>query len=179
MINTQNLVKYLIWILTVIILRLLPHPPNVEPIMSTMMPFSKKWWWFSGMIFCLFSILIYDLLTGTLWVWTFVTAWTYAFLWICASLYLKNKENKIKYYVIFSVIATIIYDGITWIGIWIIFFNQSFITTFLWQIPFTLYHLWWNIILSIIVSPILYKWVIDNSELETTQILHKITLCFK
>ena len=41
----QNFIKYLIGLFTVIALRLIPHPPNVEPIMSTMMPFSKRWGW--------------------------------------------------------------------------------------------------------------------------------------
>ena len=39
----KNFIKYLIGLLTVISLRLVPHPPNVEPIMATMMPFAKRW----------------------------------------------------------------------------------------------------------------------------------------
>jgi uncharacterized membrane protein len=175
----QNTIKYAIGLLTVIGLRLLPHPPNVEPIMSTMMPFSKKWGWLSGMIFGLLAILSFDLLTNTLGIWSLVTAGTYALLGIFAGLYLKNKENKIRYYVAFSIIATIIYDAITGIGIGMLFFNQSFITTFTGQIPFTLYHLGGNIVLSSIVSPILYKWVINNSQLETQHVLNKIAFELK
>lgn len=177
--KSQNIIKYFIGLLTVIALRLIPHPPNVEPIMSTMMPFSKKWGWLSGMIFCLLAIISFDLLTGTLGVWSLVTAGTYALLGILAGLYFKNKENKIRYYVGFSIVGTIIYDAITGIGIGMVFFNQSFAATFIGQIPFTLYHLAGNIALSIVVSPLLYKWVITNPKLETKQVLNKIALGFK
>lgn len=177
--KSQNIIKYFIGLLTVIALRLIPHPPNVEPIMSTMMPFSKKWGWLSGMIFCLLAIISFDLLTGTLGVWSLVTAGTYALLGILAGLYFKNKENKIRYYVGFSIVGTIIYDAITGIGIGMVFFNQSFVATFMGQIPFTLYHLAGNIVLSIVVSPLLYKWVITNPKLETKQVLNKIAFGFK
>jgi len=175
----QNTIKYIFGLLTVIGLRLLPHPPNVEPIMSTMMPFSKKWGWLSGMIFSLLAILSYDIMTGALGIWSLVTAGTYALLGVFAGLYLKNKENKIRYYVGFSIIATIVYDAITGIGIGMLFFDQPFATTFIGQIPFTLYHLGGNIVLSSVVSPLLYKWIITNQKLETQQIVNRIALGFK
>lgn len=170
----QNIIKYLVWLLIVVVIRLLPHFPNVEPIMATMMPFSKKWGWVSGMIFCLIAILSFDLITGTLGVWSILTAGTYTLLGISAGIYFKNKENKIKYYLIFAIIGTIVYDAITGIGTWMIFFNQPFMTTFIGQIPFTLYHLAWNIVFSIIISPLLYRWVIINPKFETKYILNKI-----
>jgi hypothetical protein len=175
----QNTIKYAIGLVTVIGLRLLPHPPNVEPIMSTMMPFSKKWGWLSGMIFSLLAVSGFDMLTGTLGIWSLVTAGTYASLGALAGLYLKNKDNKVRYYVGFSIIATIIYDAITGIGIGMLFFGQSFMTTFTGQIPFTLYHLGGNIVLASIVSPLLYKWVIANPKLETRQVLNRIAFGFR
>lgn len=175
----QNTIKYFIGLLTVIAFRLIPHPPNFEPIMSTMMPFSKKWGWLSGMVFSLLAILSFDILTGTLGVWSLVTASTYALLGIFAGLYLKNKENKVRYYVQFSIVATIVYDAITGIGIGMLFFNQTFITTFTGQIPFTLYHLSGNIVLSVVVSPLLYKWVIANPEPETRQIINRLSLALR
>ncbi len=175
----QNTLKYLIGLSTVIILRLLPHPPNVEPIMSTMMPFSKKWGWLSGMAFGFMAIFSFDIITGTLGVWSLVTATTYALIGVFAGLYLKNKENKIKYYVGFSIVATIVYDAITGIGIGMAFFDQSFMATFTGQIPFTMYHLLGNIVLSCTLSPLLYKWIIANPKLETTQVLNKIAFGVK
>jgi len=175
----QNIIKYFVGLLVVVAVRLIPHPPNVEPIMSTMMPFSKKWGWLSGMFFCLVAILGYDLATGTLGQWSFITAGTYAFLGVCAGFYFKNKDNKIRYYLGFSIVATIVYDAITGIGIGMLFYDQSFMVTFVGQIPFTLYHLAGNIVLSSVVSPALYKWVISNPEFEVQPILNKIALGFK
>ncbi|MFA6981489.1 MAG: DUF6580 family putative transport protein [Patescibacteria group bacterium] len=175
----QNTIKYSIGLLTVIGLRLLPHPPNVEPIMSTMMPFSKKWGWLSGMLFCLFSVLCFDLLTNTLGVWSLMTVGTYSLLGALSGIYFKNKESSIKNYLAFSVAATLVYDAITGIGAGMLFFNQSFMATFIGQIPFTLYHLGGNIVLCSVVSPILFRWVITNPELETTKVFRKVALVLK
>ncbi len=171
----QNFIKYLIGLLTVIILRLIPHPPNVEPIMSTMMPFSKKWGWLSGTVFCLLAVFSYDLLTGTLGIWSLMTGGAYALLGIAAGIFFKNRANKVGYYVGFSVVATLVYDAITGIGTGVLFFHQSFTATFTGQIPFTLYHLGGNIVLSAIVSPLLYRWVITNPQLETTSAVRRIS----
>jgi len=171
----QNLVKYVIGLLTVIGLRLLPHPPNVEPIMSTMMPFSKKWGWLSGMFFCLAAILIFDLLTGTLGTWSLITAGTYAALGALAGVFFKTRKSNIANYVGFAIVATIIYDAITGIGMGMLLFDMPFITTLTGQIPFTLYHLGGNIVLSAVVSPILYKWVITNPRLETQNLIRRFS----
>jgi hypothetical protein len=176
--KAKNLIKYLIGLLTVITMRFVPHPPNVEPIMSTMMPFSKKWGWLSGALFCLSSVLIFDILSGTIGVWSLMTAGTYALVGVFSGLYFKNRESKIRNYLKFSIFATIFYDAITGIGTGVLFFNQSFMTTFIGQIPFTIYHLTGNILLAIIVSPALYKWVVNNPNFETKEILKKLTLIF-
>ena len=87
--------------------------------------------------------------------------------------------DLLLYYVGFSIVGTIIYDLITGIGIGTVFFHQSFITTLIGQIPFTLYHLGGNIVLSCVVSPLLYKWVVINPKLETKQVLNKIVFGFR
>lgn len=176
--KTKNLIKYLIGILTVVTMRFIPHPPNVEPIMSTMMPFSKKWGWLSGAFFCLFSVLLFDIISGTLGVWSLMTAGTYGLIGTSSGLYFKNRESRIKNYVKFSVLATLFYDAVTGIGTGMLFFNQSFSTTFLGQIPFTIYHLAGNILLAIIVSPALYKWVVNNPNFETEKIIERLSLKF-
>lgn len=174
----QNIVKYLLGLGIVILVRLLPHPPNVEPVMSTMMPFSKRWGPWSGLVFSLLAILSFDVITGTLGIWSVVTATTYMLLGAAAGLYLKDKANKVKYYLIFAIIGTLVYDAVTGIGIGMVFFNQTFMTTFIGQIPFTLYHLAGNIVLSGLVSPLIYKWVVANPKLETKQVLSRIGLAF-
>jgi len=174
----KNFIKYLIGLITVISLRLVPHPPNVEPIMATMMPFAKRWGKLAGLFFTLLAILSFDLITGTLGVWSIMTAGTYALLGIAAGFYFKNRESNIKNYVKFSVIGTLIYDAITGIGTGMLFFKQSFMLTLMGQIPFTLYHLAGNIAFAAIVSPLLYKWVLDNPQLETQPVIDKLKSVF-
>jgi hypothetical protein len=172
--KTNNFIKYLIGLITVIIMRLVPHPPNVEPVMATMMPFSKKWGWLGGSLFSILAILSYDLITGTIGVWSLMTMGAYTLVGGLSGIYFKNRENTIKNYLVFSIIGTLLYDAITGIGTGMLFFDQSFMVTFLGQIPFTLYHLAGNIFLSATVSPLLYKWVIKNPKLETRYVLGKV-----
>jgi uncharacterized membrane protein len=174
----KNLFKYVVGLLTVIILRIIPHPPNVEPIMSTMMPFAKRWGRLAGLFFAVLAILSFDLITGTLGAWSIMTAGTYALLGIAAGFYFKNKKSDVKNYVGFSIVGTLVYDAITGIGTGVIFFKQSFMITLVGQIPFTLYHLGGNIVLAAIVSPLLCRWVLDNPQLETQPVLDKVKSFF-
>ncbi len=155
-------ITYAIGLLVVLAVRLAPHPPNVEPIMATMMPFAKRGGWFSGMLFCLLAILGFDFLTGTLGIWSLVTAGTYAFLGIVAGFALKGNDNKIRHYVLFAILGTLFYDAVTGIGMGMLLFDQPFLPTVLGQIPFTLWHLSGNMVLSIVLSPALYRWVVSN-----------------
>ncbi len=170
----KNIFKYFIGLGTVIILRLMPHPPNVEPIMSTMMPFAKKWGWLAGLLFTSLAIISFDIITGTLGIWSLMTIGAYALIGALAGFYFKKKKSNVENYVVFSIFGTLVYDAITGIGTGMLFFKQSFFITFYGQIPFTLYHLAGNIILSAIVSPLLYKWVIDNPRLETQPVIDKV-----
>lgn len=172
----QNFLKYIVGLITALGLRLIPHPPNVEPIMSAMMPFSKRWGWFSGMVFCFLSVMSFDLITGTLGAWSLVTAGTYTALGALSGLFFKNKESSIRNYVLFSVVGTLIYDAITGIGIGMLFFNQTFSQTFIGQIPFTVNHLMGNVLFSIVISPVLYKWVLENSNFETANVIKHLRL---
>jgi len=169
----SQILKYLIGLAVVLALRLLPHPPNVEPIMSTMMPFAKKWGWLAGAGFTLIAILGYDVITGTLGVWSLSTAGTYMFLGILAGLWFKNRESTTKNYVIFAIFGTLVYDAITGIVFGVILFDMPFWLAFTGQIPFTAYHLAGNIVLAALVSPALYKWIITNPKLELGFILNK------
>lgn len=171
----QNTLKYIIGLLVVIALRIVPHPPNVEPIMSSMMPYSKKWGWLSGLLFCLIAVLGYDVATGTFGTWSLITAGTYAALGAVAGWYFKGKDNKIRYYLAFSIVATLVYDAITGIGMGMLLFKMPFMTVLTGQIPFTLYHLAGNVALSVTVSPLLYAWVVANPKLETSRLLARQT----
>jgi hypothetical protein len=170
----KNLIKYVIGLVTVILLRLVPHPPNMEPVMATAMPFGKKWGWLGGLLFGLAAILAFDIITGTLGVWSIMTAGTYALIGAAAGLFFRKRESKISHYLAFSVIGTLVYDAITGIGTGMLFFHQTFLFTLIGQIPFTMYHLGGNVILAIVISPALYDWVLDNPKFETQAFLRKL-----
>ncbi|MGM5485018.1 MAG: DUF6580 family putative transport protein [Nanobdellota archaeon] len=167
-------IKYLIGIATVFFFRLMPHPPNVEPIMATMMPFAKRWGKYAAMIFTSVSIILFDLLTGTIGEWTLMTVLSYAIIGLAAG-YFFNKRSKIIHYVGFSFVATLFYDAVTGIGTGVLFFGQGFMETLLMQIPFTLYHLAGNVVLAAVVSPLLYRWVLDNHQMDDDRLLSMLS----
>lgn len=170
----KNSIKYMLGLAIALFLRIIPHPPNVEPIMSTMMPFAKRWGWIASVTFTVVVMLLFDLLTGTLGVWSLVTIPTYALIAAVAGWYFKNRDSKIRHYVLFSIVGTIIYDAVTGIGTGMLFFGQSFMSTFLGQIPFTLYHLAGNVVLGAVVSPLLFRWIMDNPQLETQRVVQRV-----
>lgn len=165
----KNIFKYFIGLIVVLVLRIIPHPPNVEPIMATMMPFSKKWF-LGGVIFTFLAMFLFDFFTGTIGLWSVFTIGTYCLLSVLAGFYFK-KRSGVKHYVGFAVVGTLIYDFITGVIGSSVFFGMPISVAFFGQIPFTLYHLAGNIVLAAVVSPLLYKWVIDNPKMETEKII--------
>jgi uncharacterized membrane protein len=167
----DNFFKYFIGLFLVLLYRLTPHPPNVEPIMTTMMPFSKKWGIFAGLLFTFLAMIIFDVITKTLGWWTILTISTYCVISIFAGYFFKNRSKKI-HYVVFALIATLFYDIVTGFGVGMLVFKQSFIQTFYFQIPFTLYHVLSNVVLAYFISPLIYRWVLANPKLETVNVLN-------
>ena len=174
--SKTHIFKYFIGLSTVIILRLVPHPPSFQPIMATMMPYSKKWGNFSGFMFGVLSILSYDLLTGTLGKWSLLTIGTYGFLGFLSGLFFKNRKSSIKNYLAFAIFGTLIYDIITGFGVGMLIFNQGFNQTLIGQIPFTIQSMFGNIVFSSILSPLIYKWILKNPNLDDIYILQKLNL---
>jgi uncharacterized membrane protein len=167
----NNFFKYIIGLFLVLLYRLTPHPPNVEPIMTTMIPFSKKWGLVAGLIFTFLAMIIFDVITKTLGWWTLLTITTYCIISIIASIYFKNRSKKI-HYVLFAFFGTLFYDIVTGFGVGIFIFGQSFTQTLIYQIPFTLRHVISNVILAAFISPLLYKWVLENPKFETHNLLN-------
>jgi uncharacterized membrane protein len=157
------------------LVRLIPlRAPNLEPILATQMPLSKKYGWLMGFLYGLLSIALFDLVVGMVGIWTLITGVVYGFLGAGAYWFFKNRQSKIINYVSYSIIGTIAYDAVTGLSIGPLFFHQSFMESLTGQIPFTAMHLAGNIILAIIISPILYRWVVTNESLEANILTNKI-----
>lgn len=162
--------KFIFGIIFCLLVRLIPvRVPNVEPILATVMPFSKKSGALVGFSFGFFSILLYDIITGTLGVRTLFTAGAYGLIGLLSAVYFKKKEASIRNFVSFAIPATFLYDALTGLTVGPIFFHQSFLNSVLGQIPFTLLHLTGNIIFAIILSPAIYNLLIKKKKQKSTE----------
>lgn len=169
---TKNWFKYGIGFGICLLLRLIPfRPPNIEPILATQMPFSRAYGSIAGFSFAFASIVLYDLITGKVGMWTFVTAGAYGLLGVWSAHYLKNKKNNAWTYAKFAVIGTLAFDIVTGLSIGPLFFHQPFMEAIVGQIPFTALHLAGNIGFAIVLSPLIYRFVIENKKLETSALI--------
>jgi len=159
--SKKNL-KYLIAFISVLAFRLIPfRAPNVEPIMAIEMPFAKTYGKLYAFLFGAFSIVVFDLFTSKVGLWTLVTALTYGAIGFGASYYFKNRSGW-KNYAYFAVFATILYDAITGLTIGPLFFGIPFMVALVGQIPFTILHLLGNVSFAIVLSPVIEKWSRKN-----------------
>jgi len=152
-------IKYIAMFLIAIVIRLVPfRAPNVEPIMTIIMPFGKTYGKIMVFIFGFLSIVVFDLITSRVGIWTLITALAYGSLGLGASYYFKNRSGW-KNYALYAIIGTIFYDAITGLTIGPLFFNQSFMVSLVGQIPFTILHLLSNVSFAIVLSPVIEKWL--------------------
>lgn len=160
----KNWLKYTIAFLSVFIIRFLPfRAPNVEPVMAVIMPLSKKYNSFFVFIFGAFSIILFDLVTSGLGIWTLVTAVIYGLIGYTSSFYFKNRSGW-KNYALYAFFATIVYDVLTGLTIGPLFFHQSFMASLVGQIPFTILHLLGNVSFAIVISPVIERWVLSEEK---------------
>jgi len=172
--NRQNLVKYAMNIAIVVILRFLPHAPNIEPIMASVMPWSKKYGPVFGMAFAVAAVVLFDLLSGTMSIWSPVTILCYAAVGFSSGMWFRRARGGFIDYMAFAFLATIFYDLATGIVFGVFAFHQTLAATITGQIPFTINHLIGNLILAAIVSPIISKYVVENRQLETSRVATRL-----
>jgi len=162
--KSKSKYKYIIAFLTVFLIRLLPfRAPNVEPVMTVLMPLGKSYGKIMVFSFGFISIVLFDLVTSGVGIWTLVTAFAYGTLGLGASYYFKNRSGW-KNYASYAFVATIFYDAITGLTIGPLFFNQSFMVSLVGQIPFTVLHLLSNVSFAIVLAPLIEKWLVKEEE---------------
>lgn len=172
--DSLNLIKIILgWLLT-FALRLIPfRPPNIEPILAIQMPFAKKFGFIVGFFFAFFSIVLFDLITGRVGLWTWITAITYGLLALFAHWYFKNRRSTSLNYAMHAIFATLIYDAITGLAIGPIFFGQSFVSALTGQAMFTLYHLIGNVSLAFFFSHVVYRSLVTNPKISWNYLKYK------
>ena len=158
--------KYLIGWTAVFLFRLIPfRPPNFEPMLATVMPFSKRFGVWGSFLFGFLGIVLFDAITSGWGSWTWVTAISYGLLGVAAHYFFKDRDASVRNFLTFGIPATVLYDAVTMM-IGPIFSNQSFAIALAGQVPFTLMHLAGTVVFSVLLSPALYRWVIKNESLE-------------
>jgi uncharacterized membrane protein len=146
-----------------LVFRLIPvRPPNIEPLLATQMPFAKKYGPMIGFSFAFLSIVLFDLITMRVGIWTLITAFTYGVLGVWSVLFFKKREMKRINYVKFAIIGTLFFDAVTGLTIGPLFFNQTFMQSLIGQIPFTILHLIGNVTFAFVVSPLIYTYISTN-----------------
>lgn len=166
---TDGWLKFALGWTAVFLFRLIPfRPPNFEPMLATVMPFSKRYGPFGSFAFGFFGIVLYDAVTSGWGTWTAVTALAYGLLGVGAHLYFKKKEPTAWNFVRFGVMGTLLYDAATGLTIGPLFNGQSFMVALTGQVPFTLMHLLGTIVFASLLSPVLYLWVVQNRSFEVS-----------
>lgn len=168
--NKKNWSRYTLGFFICFFIRLLPfRPPNIEPLLSTQMPFSKVYGIIPSFLFSFLSIILYDVTTGTLGIWTSITALSYGLLGVWSAFFFRKRKNSAYNYAWFAVMATIAYDIVTGLSIGPLFFHQSFMQALIGQIPFTALHLLGNVSFALVISPALYLFITHKKIPATSQ----------
>lgn len=163
--SKPNLSKFTIGWTACFLFRLIPfRPPNFEPLMATIMPFSKRYGWAMSFAFGFFSIALFDLMVGRVGSWTWITGASYGAVGIGAYIFFKKRRSSVGNYLKYSTAATILYDAATGLTVGPLFFGQTFMSALVGQIPFTIFHLLGNTAFTLALSPVLFKWVEDGKE---------------
>ena len=158
--------KFAIGWSAVFLFRLIPfRPPNFEPMLATVMPFSKRYGLLGSFFFGFLGIVLYDAITSGWGIWTLVTALCYGALGTAAHYFFKHREATVSNFLLFGIPGTIVYDAVTMM-IGPVLSRQSFMVALTGQIPFTMMHLLGTITFSVLLSPVLYRWVIKNEYFE-------------
>lgn len=159
--------KFVIGFVLCFAIRLLPfRPPNIEPVFATTMPFARRLGAWSGALFGFLSIVLFDMATGKVGMWTWITAVAYAAVGAGAYAFLRNKKSSAMAYVSYAVIGTVLYDAATGLSVGPLFYDQPFMEALTGQIPYTINHLIGNVILAIVLSPLVDRWIVSSASLD-------------
>lgn len=163
--DKKNYFKFSLALILCLLARLIPfRAPNIEPILAVTMPFSRAYGALTGFSFAVLSILLYDLSTGTLGIQTFFTAGAYGVLGLWSASYFKKQKVNTWSYVRFAIFGTLFFDALTGLSVGPLFFHQSFFGSLVGQIPFTALHLTGNIVFALVLSPVVYNFLVKKKK---------------
>ena len=158
--------KFIIGWILVFLFRLIPfRPPNFEPMLATIMPFSKRYGYAGSFLFGFLGIILYDAITSGWGSWTAVTSIAYGLLGVWSCFYFRGREASRMNFLKFGIGGTLVYDAVTMM-IGPVFNSQPISVAISGQIPFTMMHLLGTIVFATLLSPALYRWGVKNDIFE-------------
>lgn len=164
---TTGWLKYILGWLAIFLIRLIPfRPPNFEPMLAAVMPFSSRFGLLGSFLFGFLGILVFDVFTSGIGLWTWITAVTYGVLGLGAHFFFKNREASVKNFVGFGIVGVLFYDAVTGLTVGPLVYGQPFMSALIGQIPFTAMHVLGTVLFAVVLSPLLHRWVVQNEVLE-------------
>ena len=156
-------VKYFSLLALCFLTRLVPHLPNVEPIMAAQTPAARRFGPLAGFGFGFFSILAYDAVTR-FGVWTWECAIVYGIIGVVSNLVFRGRQASRFGYAAYAFGAVLFYDALTGPIFGALFNGQNFQAALAGQVPFTIYHLIGAVTFSFVVSPAIYAWLAPQTQ---------------
>ena len=148
-------------------LRLARFFPNNDPIMAVTLPYAKRGR-VAALAFPVVAMVLFDLLSGKVGVWTLVTAGTYGTLGLGFSFLYKALAERGRVvgpmtFLLSGIAGVLVFDFVTGPILSSALFPMSFAQAFVGQIPFTLKHLVSVSIYAVVISP-LVDWALGGIE---------------
>jgi len=141
--------------------------PNNDPIMAVMLPCAKRGR-AAAFAFPMVAMVLFDILSRKVGIWTAVTAGTYGLLglgfsFVYSALGKRGRRIGPATFLVSGVVGVLVFDFITGPILSSTMFRMSFAQAFVGQIPFTLKHLASVSAYTIVVSPVL-DWTLRQVE---------------
>jgi hypothetical protein len=148
--------KYLIFLFIGTLVRFIRIFPNNDPVMGSMLGFAKRDNWWRPVLFAMLSMMLFDLITQRLGVWTIGTSLVYGLLALGFYFgFKKIKKMDLTKYVGASVIGVLIFDFLTGPVMSSIVFDVVFFRALVAQLPFTAFHLMSGVVFTVIFVPVI------------------------
>jgi hypothetical protein len=133
--------------------------PNNDPIMAVMLPCAKRGR-VAAVAFPVVAMVLFDILSRRVGIWTAVTAGTYGLLGLgfsfaYSALGKRGRRIGPATFLVSGVVGVLVFDFITGPILSSAMFRMSFAQAFVGQIPFTLKHLASVSAYTVVVSPVL------------------------
>jgi hypothetical protein len=133
--------------------------PNNDPIMAVMLPCAKRGR-VAAVAFPVVAMVLFDILSRRVGIWTAVTAGTYGLLGLgfsfaYSALGKRGRRIGPATFLVSGVVGVLVFDFITGPILSSAMFRMSFAQAFVGQIPFTLKHLASVSAYTVVVSPML------------------------